>query len=87
MAGVLSGLRVNRFQNREACVAELDAVFASRALAEWRERLATVEGVWAPIQTARELHDDPQAHANDILLEHGLSWDDIARLKEAGAIA
>jgi crotonobetainyl-CoA:carnitine CoA-transferase CaiB-like acyl-CoA transferase len=117
-----------RFQNRQACVAELDAVFASRTFAEWRARLDTAEGVWAPMQSAREVHDDPQAAANgyfaevdrgdgrpfrlvaspvrfddaspalrsapehaqhteEILLEHGLSWEAIARLKETGAIA
>jgi crotonobetainyl-CoA:carnitine CoA-transferase CaiB-like acyl-CoA transferase len=117
-----------RFQNREACVAELDAVFGSRSLAEWRERLATVEGVWAPMQTAKEVGQDPQAVANDyltevdrgdgttftlvaspvqfdettpalrpgpdmgqhteeVLLAAGYGWDELAALKEAGAIS
>jgi formyl-CoA transferase len=117
-----------RFQNREACVAELDAVFGSRTLAEWRERLATVEGVWAPMQTAKEVGQDPQAVANDyltevdrgdgttftlvaspvqfdettpalrpgpdmgqhteeVLLAAGYGWDELAALKEAGAIS
>jgi crotonobetainyl-CoA:carnitine CoA-transferase CaiB-like acyl-CoA transferase len=49
-----------RFQNREACVAELDAVFGSRTLDEWRTKLADVEGVWAPMQTAKEVGRDPQ---------------------------
>ena len=48
---------------------ELDAVFARHTLAEWREKLATVEGVWAPMQTARELPDDPQVRANGYLAE------------------
>lgn len=119
---------LSRFQNRQDCVAELDATFATRTLAEWCEALDTVEGVWAPMQSARELHDDRQALANDyfaevdrgdgtpfrlvanpvrfddaapalraapehaqhteeILLEHGLSWEEISRLKEAGAIS
>ena len=117
-----------RFQNREACVGELDAVFGSRTLAEWRERLATVEGVWAPMQTAKEVGFDRQALANNylsevdrgdgtsftlvsspvqfdettptltpgpdmgqhteaVLLDLGYTWDDLAALKEAGAIS
>jgi crotonobetainyl-CoA:carnitine CoA-transferase CaiB-like acyl-CoA transferase len=117
-----------RFQNREACVGELDAVFASRPLAEWREKLATVEGVWAPMQTAKEVGFDPQVVANGylsevdrgdgtsftlvtspvqfdettptlrpgpdmgqhteaVLLDLGYSWEDLAALKEAGAIS
>ena len=117
-----------RFQNREACVTELDAVFGSRTLAEWRERLATVEGVWAPMQTAKEVGQDPQAlangyltevdrgdgtsftlvaspvqfdettpalrpgpdmgqHTEEVLLAAGYTWDDLAALKEAGAIS
>jgi crotonobetainyl-CoA:carnitine CoA-transferase CaiB-like acyl-CoA transferase len=61
-----SGL--NRFQNREACVAELDRVFASRTLAEWCERLRTMEGVWAPMQSAKEVSSDVQARANGYVL-------------------
>ena len=117
-----------RFQNREACVGELDAVFGSRPLVEWREKLATVEGVWAPMQTAKEVGVDAQALANGyltevdrgdgttftlvaspvqfdettpalrpgpdmgqhteaVLLDLGYTWDDLAALKEAGAIS
>jgi crotonobetainyl-CoA:carnitine CoA-transferase CaiB-like acyl-CoA transferase len=116
-----------RFENNLACVAALDAIFASRTLVEWRQRFATLEGVWAPMQTARELPDDPQVvangylpelvssegtrftlvanpvqfdeeppvltpapelgqHSEEILLELGLGWEEIARFKEAGAI-
>jgi crotonobetainyl-CoA:carnitine CoA-transferase CaiB-like acyl-CoA transferase len=118
---------MSRYEHREACVAELDAVFGSRTLAEWKEALADAEGVWAPVQTAVELHDDPQVvangyvtevkrddgvtfplvaspvqfdgsevvlqpapehgqHTEEILLELGCSWDDIARHKESGAV-
>jgi crotonobetainyl-CoA:carnitine CoA-transferase CaiB-like acyl-CoA transferase len=58
-----------RFQNRVACIAILDEIFASRTLAEWRSAFATLEGPWAPMQTAEELHDDPQAVANGYLPE------------------
>jgi len=67
-----------RFENRAACVQELDAVFAERTLDEWRRVLADVEGVWAPMQSARELPSDPQAIANGYLPEvrtaDDLSW-------------
>ncbi len=117
----------SRFQNRRECIAELDSVFASRTLAEWRSRLDTMTGPWAPMQTAEELHDDPQTlangylvevdrgdgypfklvanpvqfdetpaelcagpelgqHTEEVLLELGLSWDEISAGKDAGAI-
>lgn len=119
---------MSRFMNRADCVATLEAIFAERTLAEWRTALADAEGVWAPMQTPLELHDDAQAHANgyllpvepadgsaftlvanpvqfdetppqlrpapnhaqhteEVLLELGLTWDDLARYKEAGAIS
>jgi crotonobetainyl-CoA:carnitine CoA-transferase CaiB-like acyl-CoA transferase len=117
----------HRFQNREACVAELDGEFAKRTLKEWFTQFATLEGPWAPMQSAGELHDDPQTQANgylpdmqvgerqiqvvanpvqfdetplgevppssemgqhteEVLLELGLSWDEITRYKRAKAI-
>ena len=119
---------MSRFMNRADCVSRLDEIFAQRTLDEWRAALADAEGVWAPMQTAGELHDDPQAQANgyllpvergdgspftlvanplqfdetpptvqpapdlgqhteEILLELGLAWEDIAKYKEAGAIS
>jgi crotonobetainyl-CoA:carnitine CoA-transferase CaiB-like acyl-CoA transferase len=117
-----------RFMNRVECVQTLDAIFASRTLDEWRTALADAEGVWAPMQTAIELYDDPQANANhyllpvdrgdgspftlvanpvqfderpptlrpapdlgqhteEVLLALGMTWEDLARYKEAGAIS
>ena len=58
-----------RFMNRKECVQELAQTFAARTLAEWRETLAQVEGVWAPMQSAREVGSDPQALANGYLPE------------------
>jgi crotonobetainyl-CoA:carnitine CoA-transferase CaiB-like acyl-CoA transferase len=58
-----------RFENRRECVGVLDEIFATRTLAEWREVLAQVEGVWAPVQTAGELLEDPQAVANGYITE------------------
>jgi crotonobetainyl-CoA:carnitine CoA-transferase CaiB-like acyl-CoA transferase len=117
-----------RFENRAECVRVLDAIFAERTLGEWRTQLADAEGVWAPLQSAREIPDDPQAvangylpevergdggrftlvaspvqfderspalrpapdlgqHTEEVLLELGLSWDDLAAAKDAGAIS
>jgi len=117
-----------RFAHRAECVCELDTIFATRTLAEWRAALADAEGVWAPMQTVRELADDPQAVANgylpeverghgtrftlvaspvqfdetapalrpapdlgqdteEVLLALGLSWEEIAAAKEAGAVS
>jgi formyl-CoA transferase len=116
-----------RAANAAACVAELDAVFRGKTLAEWRAQLAGFSGVWAPVLTPAELHDHPQVEANsylaanassegqpyrvpappmqfgeppqpqgpapelgqhteEILLELGLSWDDIGAHREAGAL-
>jgi crotonobetainyl-CoA:carnitine CoA-transferase CaiB-like acyl-CoA transferase len=58
-----------RFENRAACIAELDKTFAQKTLAEWRTAFEGMEGPWAPMQTPRELHDDRQAIANGYLQE------------------
>jgi crotonobetainyl-CoA:carnitine CoA-transferase CaiB-like acyl-CoA transferase len=116
-----------RARNAEACVEELSRCFAQHTLAEWRIKLATVEGVWAAMQSAAEIPDDPQVEANgylaqvevgaaacplvrspvqfdeslpelrsapeigqhteDVLLELGLGWDELAAYKRAGAIS
>jgi crotonobetainyl-CoA:carnitine CoA-transferase CaiB-like acyl-CoA transferase len=54
----------DRGANNTALIHLLDEVFAGRSLAEWRTALAEAIGVWAPVQTAREMHDDPQTVAN-----------------------
>ena len=56
-----------RFENRVDCIKTLDRIFAERTLSEWCERLADAEGVWAPLQSAREVNDDVQAMANGYL--------------------
>jgi crotonobetainyl-CoA:carnitine CoA-transferase CaiB-like acyl-CoA transferase len=56
-----------RFQNRQECIRTLREVFRSRTYDDWCQRLRTLEGVWAPLQTAREVHDDPQVTANGYL--------------------
>ena len=61
-----------------ACVAELDAEFARRTLAEWKELLAGFDAPWAPVQSIQELIDDPQVIANgyvgEVKLEGGGSY-------------
>jgi crotonobetainyl-CoA:carnitine CoA-transferase CaiB-like acyl-CoA transferase len=116
-----------RGRNLAACVAELQSIFAGRSLSEWRDLLATAEGVWAPMQSAREIPEDPQVlangylaeiepaegapfrlvespvqfqeapaplrpapemgqHTEEVLLELGLAWEEIAAHKASGAI-
>lgn len=116
-----------RRENTADCVRVLEEVFAKRPLAEWRERFETLRGAWTPVQTPREVHDDPQVVANDflgevaaadgssfklvsnpiqydeepyslepapehgqnteeVLLDLGLSWDQIAAHRESRAI-
>jgi crotonobetainyl-CoA:carnitine CoA-transferase CaiB-like acyl-CoA transferase len=57
----------NRSANAENCVAQLEATFRRRTLAEWRATLAPFTGVWAPVLAPAELHDHPQADANGYL--------------------
>ncbi len=67
-----------RRANGAACVAELDAEFAKRTLAEWVQLLSGIDAPWAPVQSVEELADDPQAMANgyigDVLLDDGQSY-------------
>lgn len=58
-----------RGENRAACVAELEAEFAARTFAQWKELLAGIDAPWAPVQAIEELLTDPQVLANDYLGE------------------
>lgn len=119
-------IRVRRKNNR-ACVAELDAVFASQPMAHWAEALDRAGMWWAPVQDISEFIEDPQArasgafvdvpvsegsaemvatpcdfaetpwapsamspefgqHTEEILLELGYDWDQIAHFQDGGAI-
>ena len=44
-----------RRANAEACVAELDSIFARHTLAEWKELLAKLDAPWAPMQSVQEV--------------------------------
>jgi crotonobetainyl-CoA:carnitine CoA-transferase CaiB-like acyl-CoA transferase len=56
-----------RATNRAAGVQLLDEIFAQRTLEEWKEALETTHGVWAPVQTPAEIHQDPQVIANGFI--------------------
>ena len=58
-----------RMENSRALTAILRDIFAAQSLAWWRARFATFEGVWSPILTPLEQHDDPQIAANGYLTE------------------
>jgi crotonobetainyl-CoA:carnitine CoA-transferase CaiB-like acyl-CoA transferase len=53
-----------RFENRVELIAEMRKVFAAKTVAEWREILATAQGVWAVVQTPGEVLEDVQVVAN-----------------------
>jgi crotonobetainyl-CoA:carnitine CoA-transferase CaiB-like acyl-CoA transferase len=53
-----------RANNNIALVAELDAVFATKTLAEWEHELTTLEGVWSPLKSPEEVIVDVQALEN-----------------------
>jgi crotonobetainyl-CoA:carnitine CoA-transferase CaiB-like acyl-CoA transferase len=55
---------LSRYENRSDCVRTLDEEFAKKTLDEWRVAFNGMRGVWAPVQTALELHDDPQVAPN-----------------------
>jgi crotonobetainyl-CoA:carnitine CoA-transferase CaiB-like acyl-CoA transferase len=56
-----------RYENRRECIQLLRNLFRARTLEQWCERLQTLQGVWAPVRTPLEVHDDPQVIANDYL--------------------
>jgi crotonobetainyl-CoA:carnitine CoA-transferase CaiB-like acyl-CoA transferase len=65
-----------RFSTATALLAHADeasdllvAAFAARPLAEWRARLQTMTGSWAIPRTLLDVAADPQAIANDMLVE------------------
>lgn len=49
----------------------LREAFASRTLADWTERLATLAGPWAPVQDSLQVGADAQIRANEYLVRAG----------------
>jgi len=60
---------VSRYENRSECVKLLDSEFGKKTLDEWRVAFEGMRGVWAPVQTALELHDDVQVAPNGYIVE------------------
>jgi len=56
-------------RNGDAARDELRALFSRKSVAEWRERLATLKGQWAPHQNLLMLQSDPQVLANGFLVD------------------
>jgi crotonobetainyl-CoA:carnitine CoA-transferase CaiB-like acyl-CoA transferase len=54
----------SRTEHHEECREIVAAAFRSRPYAEWVQRLTGFGGPWAPLQSPREIADDPQAVAN-----------------------
>ncbi|TDT98324.1 crotonobetainyl-CoA:carnitine CoA-transferase CaiB-like acyl-CoA transferase [Streptomyces sp. 846.5] len=58
-------------QNTEQAVKILRDVIATRTLAQWSERFATLSGPWAPVQDSLQVAGDAQVRANEYVLQAG----------------
>lgn len=56
-----------RFANRVECIDELDRVFQSRTLEEWKTALTSFSGVWSAAATFSEVCDSDQVQSNGYL--------------------
>jgi len=67
-----------RRTNSNACVAELDSMFARRTFVEWKALLAKLDAPWAPVQSVHEVIEDPQVVANgyvgEVRLDEGPAY-------------
>jgi crotonobetainyl-CoA:carnitine CoA-transferase CaiB-like acyl-CoA transferase len=52
-----------RLNHAQELIAELDAAFSTRPLAEWAERFDTHDVWWAPVQSIVDVIGDPQAQS------------------------
>jgi crotonobetainyl-CoA:carnitine CoA-transferase CaiB-like acyl-CoA transferase len=57
--------------NTAEAVKLLREVIATRTLAEWSERFATLAGPWAPVQDTLQVAEDAQVRANEYLCPAG----------------
>lgn len=58
-----------REENAEYCIKQIEALMASRTLAEWKDALSQQIGPFDPVQKVGELATDPQVMANGYLAE------------------
>jgi crotonobetainyl-CoA:carnitine CoA-transferase CaiB-like acyl-CoA transferase len=66
-AGPKFDTRAVRSENAAELVAAVGEVFAAMTLEEAKDAMAPAIGAWAPVQSPREIHDDPQVQANRFL--------------------
>ena len=59
-----------RAENRKELAELIREAFALRPMAEWAERLAANECIWAAVQAPQEAGSDPQVVANGYLVKH-----------------
>src|ERR1700688_592354 len=57
--------------NTAEAVQILSKAIATRSLAEWSERFATLAGPWAPVQDTLQAADDAQIRANEYVVQAG----------------
>jgi crotonobetainyl-CoA:carnitine CoA-transferase CaiB-like acyl-CoA transferase len=57
--------------NTAVAVEILSKAMATKTLAQWRERFATLSGPWAPVQDTLQAAEDAQVRANDYLVQAG----------------
>jgi crotonobetainyl-CoA:carnitine CoA-transferase CaiB-like acyl-CoA transferase len=57
--------------NTAEAVEILTKAIATRSLAEWGERFATLAGPWAPVQDTLQAAGDPQIRANQYMVQAG----------------
>jgi crotonobetainyl-CoA:carnitine CoA-transferase CaiB-like acyl-CoA transferase len=58
-------------ENTAAANEILTKAMATRPLAEWSERFATLAGPWAPVQDTLQAAEDSQIRANEYLVQAG----------------
>src|SRR3984957_4656953 len=57
--------------NEKMAVQTLSKAIATRSLAEWSERFATLAGPWAPVQDTLQAAGDAQIRANEYVVQAG----------------
>jgi crotonobetainyl-CoA:carnitine CoA-transferase CaiB-like acyl-CoA transferase len=71
-----------RGKNSRELIAILDGKFASKVRDEWLKQLNAAGCICTPIQSLTEVTQDPQAHANNYMIE--VDHPDVGKLKQVG---